>query len=107
MNEKSKINWANEEAYWKQKHAGQPYAKSEYTYEHYAPAYRTATESYEKYKDRDFVDAEGDLARDYERGRGDSGLPWDHARHAVQAVWAKLGNDVTPMSVDRGIQTGI
>ncbi len=44
---------------------------------------------------------------DYQRGRIGAALPWDHARHAVRAPWAKLSQDIGPRDSGRGIRSGI
>lgn len=95
-----------EEEYWRKNHANQPYAKKDYSFEQYAPAYRTGVNAYQKYAGRDFEDFVDEVVLDYERENPDAPVPWDHARHAVRAAWAKLGNDVTPIDPDRGVRTG-
>ena len=104
--DETKGDYSEHENYWREKHSAQPYASEDYGYEHYAPAYRTGTEGFTKYSGRSYDDAEDDLARDYEVNVGEGGLPWDHARHAVRAAWAKLSGDVTPQDRDRGIRSG-
>lgn len=42
----------------------------------------------------------------YQRAHVGSALPWDHARHAVPEVWAKLSNDIGPRDAGRGIRSG-
>ena len=44
---------------------------------------------------------------EYQRGRIGAALPWDHARHAVHASWAKLSQDIGPRDSGRGIRSGI
>ena len=44
---------------------------------------------------------------DYQRGRIGAALPWDHARHAVHAPWAKISQDIGPRDSDRGIRSGV
>jgi hypothetical protein len=44
---------------------------------------------------------------DYQRCRIGAALPWDHARHAVHAPWAKLSQDIGPRDTGRGIRSGI
>jgi hypothetical protein len=39
-----------EEKYWREQHEKQSFVKPEYTYEHYAPAYRTGYEGFHKYR---------------------------------------------------------
>ncbi len=106
MNE-DKTDNTKDDGYWRDNHSAQPYASSEHTYEHYEPAYRTGKQSFEKYRGRNFDDVEDDVAREYEVNVADGGLPWDHARHAVRAVWAKLSGDVTPQDRDRGMRGSI
>jgi hypothetical protein len=95
-----------EEAYWREHHAKQPYADKTLSYEHYAPAYRTGIEAANKYRGKNFEEIETDLALDYQRHTTGAALPWDHARHAVHAAWAKLSHDFGPRDSDRGIRSG-
>ncbi len=95
-----------EEKYWREQHEKQPFVKPGYTYEHYAPAYRTGYEGFHKYPGKPYEEIESDLALDYERNKAESALPWDHARHAVHAAWAKLSHDIGPRDPDRGIRSG-
>ncbi|HYY13142.1 MAG TPA: hypothetical protein VE758_01770 [Chthoniobacterales bacterium] len=98
---------AKEEAYWREHHARQPYATREYSYDDYAAAYRTGYEGFHKYPGKAYEEIQDELALDYERNKAGSALPWDHARHAVHAAWAKLGEDIGPRDADRGIRTGM
>ncbi len=95
-----------EEEYWRQHHRAQPYATKGCTFEHDQPAYGAGVDAYSAYPDRNFEDFIDEVALNYERENPDSGLPWDHARHAVHAAWTKLSNEVTPLDPDRGIRTG-
>ncbi len=54
-----------------------------------------------------YEEIEGDLALDYDRNKAGSALPWDHARHAVHAAWAKLSHDIGPRDPDRGTRSGM
>lgn len=95
-----------EEAYWRENHEKQAFAEPGKEYEHYAPAYRTGYEGFHKYAGKAYEEIETDLALDYEKHQVGSALPWDHARHAVHAAWAKLSNDIGPRDPDRGIRSG-
>ncbi len=95
-----------EEKYWREHHAKQPYAEKERPYEDYAVAYRTGYEGFHKYPGKAYEEIETDLALDYQRNQPGAALPWDHARHAVHAAWAKLSHDVAPRDPDRGIRSG-
>jgi hypothetical protein len=59
-----------------------------------------------KYPGKPFEEIEDEVALDYERNKAGSALPWDHARHAVHAAWAKLSGDIGPRDSDRGIRSG-
>ena len=50
---------------------------------------------------------EDETILDYQRCRIGAALPWDHARHAVHASWAKLSQDIGPRDSSRGIRSGI
>jgi hypothetical protein len=95
-----------EEAYWREQHDKQPYAKKDVPFEHYAPAYRTGAEAAEKHAGKEFEEIEDEIALQYERNKAGSALPWDHARHAVHAAWAKVSGDIGPRDPDRGIRSG-
>src|SRR5947199_4224575 len=76
------MNPTEAEKYWREQHEKQSFVKPDYTYEHYAPAYRTGYEGFHKYPGKLYEEIESDLALDYERNKAESALPWDHARHA-------------------------
>jgi hypothetical protein len=96
-----------EDAYWREKHAAQPYADPTLTYEHYAPAYRLGYEAHDRHSGKSFEEIETDLALDYEKAEPDSPLPWDTARPAVKAAWDKMSGVIGPRDTDRGIRTGM
>jgi len=91
---------------WREHHSNQPYAEGEYSYEDYAPAYKTAHTAFEKHGGREFDDIEDEIALDYEKHRVGSPLPWDEARHAVRSAWDRLGGVVSPRDPSRGIRSG-
>lgn len=101
------MNQDQEEKYWLEKHPGQPYAKKDVPAERYAPAYRAGIEAAEKYPGKKFEEIEDEISQNYEKHRVGAALPWDHARHAVHAAWAKLSGDVSPRDSDRGMRGGI
>jgi uncharacterized protein (TIGR02271 family) len=93
------VNPTEEEAYWRERHAGQPYARNR-SYDEYQGAYRTGWEGYSRYgiSGRSFQESEADLRREYERNRGKSTLGWDDARFAAQAAWQKLSGNYERIS---------
>jgi hypothetical protein len=98
---------SKEEAYWREQHEKQPFVKPGQTYEHFAAAYRTGYEGFDKYPGKAYEEIEDDLALNYEKHRPGSALPWDTVRPAVKAAWDRLGGVISPRDVDRGLRTGI
>jgi hypothetical protein len=96
-----------EEKYWREQHAKQPYADQTRPFEHYQLAYRTGAEAARKHPGKKFEEIEDEVILDYERTDAGAALPWDHARHAVHAAWAKLSHDIGPRDTSRGIRTGM
>jgi hypothetical protein len=98
---------AEEERYWREQHAKQPYADKARPYEHYAPAYRTGYEAAARHAGKKFEEIETDLALDYEKARAEDAIPWDHARPAVKAAWDRIGGVISPRDPDRGTRSGM
>jgi hypothetical protein len=97
------IDLTEEEIYWREQHPKQPYTKKEVRLEHYVRAYRTGVEAAKKYPGKHFEEI---VVLDYQRHRIGAALPWDHARHAVHAAWAKLSHDIDSRDFGRGICSG-
>ena len=88
-----------EEAYWRSNYMREPYYERGYNFEDYYPAYRTGWEGRARYQHRHFDEVERDLARDYQRNRGNSRLEWAKNRHAARAAWERFdGPDFTERS---------
>ena len=85
-----KVNPTVEDAHWRENYQREPYYNKGYTYDDYAPAYRTGYEARSRYADRSFDDVDADLRADYERSRGSSRLDWDNARPATRAAWDRI-----------------
>jgi uncharacterized protein (TIGR02271 family) len=83
------IDPAAEDAYWRENHYNQPFAKSG-SYDEYEQGYRTGYQGYGKYAPgrRTFDEAEPDLRNEYiQSGRN---LPWEKARDASRAAWNRV-----------------
>lgn len=94
------------EAYWREQHPKQPYAKETSSYDDYAHAYRAGTQAAKKYEGKKFDDIERDLKVDYERNRVEPGLAWEEALPAVRAAWDRIGGVIAPRDTDRGTRSG-
>lgn len=83
------VDPAAEDAYWRENHIKQPFAKSG-SYDEYESGYRTGYQGYSKYapEKRTFEAAEPDLEREY--SASDTDLPWNKARDASRAAWSRV-----------------
>ena len=79
-----------EDAYWKQNYAGEPYYESSFSYDDYAPAYRTGYNGRTQFAGRKFDDVERDLESSYNRAKGSSKLSWEKAKYATRAAWDRI-----------------
>ena len=95
------------EEFWRDQHPKQPYADQKIPFEDYVPAYRAGIEAAPKYPGKAFEEIEDDIILGYQRNRIGAALPWDHARHAVHAAWAKVSHDIGPRDAGRGIRSGM
>jgi hypothetical protein len=82
------VNPTVEDAYWRENHLKQPYAKGR-RYDDFSPAYKTGYEGYSEYGDEaTFEEREAELRKRYEATG--STLGWDEARPASRAAWQRL-----------------
>jgi uncharacterized protein (TIGR02271 family) len=72
-----------EEAYWREHYRSRPYVEEGADFELYLPAYLYGVEAEDRYRGRDFEEAEAELRKGWTRARGPSSLSWTRAREAV------------------------
>jgi hypothetical protein len=84
------VNPTLEDAYWREAWAEEPYARTDFKFEDYEPAYRVGYLGAARRDGRTFEDAEPQLREQYERVRGGSPLHWDAARVPAQAAWDRV-----------------
>ena len=94
------VNPTAEDTYWRDQYSREPYYAKDYTYNDYAPAYRTGYEARSEHANRSFDDIDADLQRKYDATRGESTLPWDRAHPAARAAWDRIERAV-PGDFDR------
>jgi uncharacterized protein (TIGR02284 family) len=80
------LNPTQEDAYWRDAYAREPYYVSGRTYEQYQPAYELGWTSVSRY-DGDFDAIEPRLADDWRARHAASGLSWTDVRPATRAAW--------------------
>lgn len=92
-----KIDPTREEAYWRENHARQGYARGR-PYDDYSPAYRVGYEGYARLGagGATFEEREAELRRSYEESPNKLG--WEEARPASRAAWQKLVMKQPPSS---------
>lgn len=91
-----KIDPTREDAYWREHHARQGWAKGR-SYDEFQPAYRVGYEGYARHGGvGSFEDREDELRRNYESQRAK--LSWEEARPASRAAWQKFETKNPPNS---------
>ena len=83
-----------EDAYWQENYSSRSYVNPDATYDDYRPAYRFGVNSYSNYPGRSFDDVDSELSQNWDSARGDSKLPWEHAKHAVRDSWHRVSDRV-------------
>lgn len=91
-----------EDAYWRENYSSRPYAKRDFTYEDYQPAYRTGYEGYNRYRDagRSYHEVEPELRRSYETEHSSARVGWEDAKHAVQDAFDRVRDSSLSNSED-------
>lgn len=90
------VNPTAQDAYWRDNYTKTPGYKSEYTYDDYAPAYRTGYSGWERAgaAGESFDSHEPKLRSEYERAKGNSRLAWDDAKGSARAAWDRAGDSI-------------
>lgn len=84
------IDRTAEAAHWQAAHTAQPYAKSEFGYEDYAPAYQLGYNSRGRYQTQSFDTVQDEMKGEWDRNRGNSRLSWEDAMPATRAAWHRV-----------------
>jgi hypothetical protein len=86
------VNPTEEDAYWRENYSTRPYISKEATYDDYAPAYRYGVDSFGRFDQDTFEQAEPELRRGWTDAKGSSRLAWEDARHATRDSWQRLSD---------------
>jgi hypothetical protein len=86
------VNPTVEDAYWRENYNKSPSYKSDYTYDDYAPAYRTGYTGWERARasGETWDTYEPKLRSEYESNRGNSRLDWQEAKGAARDAWHRV-----------------
>ena len=83
------VDAANEELYWREHYASEPYYDSNFAFEDYLPAWRVGWEGRGRHAGRKFDEIEQDLKAEFHWNRGESRLLWEQARDAARAAFER------------------
>ncbi len=97
---------ADEDTYWREAYAGEPYYLAGSPYEDYRPAYQLGWTTRLRLDD-DFDSIEPSLAHDWEQQRDRSRLTWPQARPAARAAWQRMHSSVAQEVVDNSAMIDI
>jgi len=87
-----RVNPTAEDTYWRDNYNKSPRYKPGYTYDDYAPAYRTGYTGWERAQasGETWDSYEPKLRSDYERNRGASRLNWEEAKDSARDAWHRV-----------------
>jgi hypothetical protein len=90
-NEKDRLGWTDEDAYWRANYRNRPYASSdERDYDYYQPGYRYGFESASRYQGRNWNDVESDLSRNWSTYEHRGNSTWENVKDAVRDAWDRV-----------------
>lgn len=86
------VNPTAEDTYWRDNYTKTPGYKPDYSYDDYAPAYRTGYTGWERARasGESFDKYEPTLRSDWEKAKGKSRLNWEEAKGAARAGWDRV-----------------
>jgi len=86
-----RIDWDEEDAYWKSNFRTRPYAvDAARDYDYYRPGYRYGFESAARYHDREWDEVEADLQRDWDRYEHRGQSTWEQIKASVRDAWDRV-----------------
>ena len=85
-----RLNWDEEDLYWKSQYNTRPYAASGTAYETYRPGYRYGYESAHRYQGRNWTDVESDLSRSWTSYEHRGTSTWEQVKDAVRDAWDRV-----------------
>ncbi len=85
-----RLNWDEEDLYWKSNYSTRPYASGSSGYDTYRPGYRFGYESAHRYKGREWNDVESDLSRSWNAYEHRGSSTWEQMKDAVRDAWDRV-----------------
>ncbi|MFN0059487.1 MAG: hypothetical protein ACKVX7_13605 [Planctomycetota bacterium] len=81
------VNPTAEDTYWSEHYRTRPYFVETQPYSEFRPAFQYGWESRTRLGNRTFKEVEGDLARGWDKAKGESQLAWAQAKNATADAW--------------------
>jgi hypothetical protein len=92
-NQNERLNWSDEDTYWRTNFRTRPYASStEYDYDYFQPGFRYGYDSAYRYSDREWKDVEADLSRQWNSYEHRAKSTWEQVKGAVRDAWDRVTN---------------
>jgi hypothetical protein len=85
-----RLDWNDEDTYWRTNYQSRPYASSGRDYEFYQPGYRYGYEYGNRYTGRTWEDSEADLSRDWDTYKYRGTTTWEQIKDAVRDAWDRV-----------------
>jgi hypothetical protein len=85
-----RLNWDDEDLYWKSNYNTRPYASGSSNYDTYRPGYRFGYESAHRYQGREWNDVENDLSRSWNSYEHRGSSTWEQMKDAVRDAWDRV-----------------
>jgi hypothetical protein len=91
MADVNKLDWNDEDIYWRSNYNSRPYASGQTRdYEYYRPAYRFGYDAAGRYEGRDWNDVETELATSWGTYEHRGMSAWDEVKAAVRDAWDRV-----------------
>ena len=91
MADTNRIDWNEEDSYWRTNFRTRPYASSAgRDYDYYKPGYRFGYDAANRYRDRSWSEVESDLSRDWNSFEDRGQSTWEQMKDAVRDAWDRV-----------------
>jgi len=88
-NQNERLNWNDEDAYWRTNYRSRPYA-SDTDYESFQPGYRYGFDAANRYGNRDWRDVETELSSGWNSYEHRGKSTWEQVKGAVRDAWDRV-----------------
>ena len=85
-----RLNWDEEDLYWRTNYNSRPYASGGLNYDTFRPGYRYGYESAHRYRGRNWSDVEKDLSGSWNAYEHRGSSTWEQVKDAVRDAWDRV-----------------